>query len=1290
MNALSIKIAKKIAEKFGKQSDVLAVPDQANQLLNIAVLAIVYYLSARWSLFLAFEGSNASPVWPPSGIALGAMLLLGRRVWPAITIGTFAANMVAFSAHHVIGLNAVNVSLCIAIGNTLEALTGFYLLRYLKIIDNLLEQPQNVFKFMMVALLMCMVSAVVGTASLILGGTAPMAAKWPIWINWWLGDVGGVLIITPVILTCLNPRAYQTKFPFKVVAYMAASLVGFAVLAVLIFSGNFSADHTDRLLLYVFIPGLAWMAYVFGPRGVSLTSLLLASIAVWGTAHGSGPFATGDLNNSLILLISFIALCCVTGLVLAADLTQRAHSQKQPVVMARNVITPWLTLLAGLAVTILTWHMISSATENAARSRFKVMVADMTLEIREHMAAYEQILRGGVAMFAVSQEVTRDEWHTYAQQLEIWKRFPGIQSIAFADWVVEAKKDAHIRQVKAEGFPDYTVWPAGKREAYVPVNYIEPFDWRNQRAFGYDMFSEPARHEAISRARDTGKTTISGKIRLVQENGQNEQAGFVMFAPVYRNGAFLSTDAERSAALLGFVCSGFRMNDLMDGILGKQLPLIGLEIFDGGQIDNTAKMYTSTPMQRLDSQSMQHAYVVAVPVEIGDHLWTLRMSAQPAFEAAIDRQKAQIILIAGILISLLLFILVRSLAIMRESALALADQMTTALRESETKLRSLNSRMELAAEAGGIGVWDWDLTENTLVWDERMYQMYQIPPDSANNTYAMWREHVHPDDLERIEGALKEALAGGKPYAVEFRIMLRDGQIRRLKANALIVRDEAGQPRHMIGINLDVTDIRQTEESLQASEKRFRGILEHAPIGMALVSLDGHWLDLNDAICDLIGYSKEELRQLTFQDVTHPEDLEQDLDYIRQLLDGSIRSYQMEKRYIRKDRQIVWVLLTVTLMRDEHNAPMYFISQIEDITQRRLSESRLQDTLALKSAMLSSSNLSIIATNTDGVIVSFNQAAQRMLQYEEEEVVGQCTLMILHDADEVAKRAARLSQQLNHPIEPGFDVLAAKPQEGQVDEREWIYIRKDGTRFPVLLSVTAIRDRAGNITGFLAIASNIADRKQKERAIAAALAEKEVLLKEVYHRVKNNLQVITSLFNLQLRTLPEGAARVALKESADRVHVMALVHEKLYRSTDLSSIELDEYIRDLCQQLGSAAGAVQRGITLVTEVEPVQIGLETAVPLGLLLNELISNSLKHGFPDGQPGVITVRLARMGEDKVVLEVADNGVGFPAGLDVHASRSLGLKLVAMLSDQLRGEFVMESRNGAYASLIFRLNS
>lgn len=1260
-----------------------------HRLSAIVLLAVVYYLSARWSLLLAFEGTNASPVWPPSGLALGALLLLGRKAWPAIILGAFAANLATFTANHVTGPVTAYVSLSIAIGNTLEALAGFQLLRYLKIADAPLEQPQGVFKFMMAALLMCIVSAGVGTVSLILGGIASGTLEWPIWINWWLGDVGGVLIVTPFILAWLSGRDRLVQFQLKPMVSMGAVLAGFALLVFLIFRGTFSAGHADRLLLYLCMPYVAWVAYHFGQRGVSLASLLLGGISVWGTTHNLGPFATGDLNNSLILLVSFIALCCLTGLILASDITQRTRFKDAPITIG-DVKIPWLTLLTALGVTVFVWHMVSVDTERAAEERFKGLAGDVISDIDERMADYEQILRGGAGLFAALQDVTRAEWHSYAQHLEIGKTLPGMQSFAFAEWVDATEKPAYVERVRKEGFVDYAIQPAGDRGAYLPVHYIEPLDWRNQRAFGYDMLSEAVRRKAIIYARDSGMTTLSGKIRLAQETGENVQAGFVMYMPVYRRGAPTATVAERRTALRGYVCSGFRMDDLMQGILHHASPL-GLEIFDGRQTDFHARMYASASLAGAAREATLRPLVADFPLEFGNHEWTLRMTSLPVFEATVDRQKAQIILVSGIVVSLLLFILVRSLAMTRENALALADGMTTALRQSETNLRLLNSRMELAAEAGCIGIWDWDVQTNRMDWDERMYEMYQIDPATADNTFDMWRKRLHPNDVEPIEWALSEALAFGRPYSAEFNIVLHGGQLRKIKANGIVLRDETGEPRRMIGINVDITDLRHAEESLRASEERFRGVFEHSPIGMAIVSLDGRWLDVNGAICEILGYGEEELERLTFQDITHPDDLQQDLAYVEELIAGKIRSYQMEKRYFRKDGQIVWVLLTVALMRDEFNEPLHFLSQIMNITDRVHAAAKLQSTLALQSAILSSSNLSMIATDTDGLIVSFNRAAQRMLQYSEQEVIGKQISTLIHDGDEMVRRAAKRGMEMGRSIEPGFEVLTAKPREGYADEHEWVYIRKDGTRFPVHLSMTAIRDETGGITGFLGIASDIADRKQKEQAIAAALAEKEVLLKEVYHRVKNNLQVITSLINLQLRTLPEGPARTALKESVGRVRAMALVHEKLYQSSNLSSIKLDGYIQDLCYQLGSAAAAAERGIRLIVEIMPIEIGLELAVPLGLLLNELISNSLKHGFPDGRPGEIRISLARLdaASHLVRLEVADNGIGLPPDLDIHTHPSLGLKLANTLGAQMDAVFRLESENGTHASLIFRVD-
>lgn len=217
---------------------------------------------------------------------------------------------------------------------------------------------------------------------------------------------------------------------------------------------------------------------------------------------------------------------------------------------------------------------------------------------------------------------------------------------------------------------------------------------------------------------------------------------------------------------------------------------------------------------------------------------------------------------------------------------------------------------------------------------------------------------------------------------------------------------------------------------------------------------------------------------------------------------------------------------------------------------------------------------------------------------------------------------------------------------------------------------------------------DISERKQREVQVQAALSEKETLLKEVYHRVKNNLQVVTSLFNLQLRSLPEGPVRSSFKEGANRVRAMSLVHEKLYQSANLSSIELGSYISDLCAQLGMAAAADTRNIAFATRMERIEVGLELAVPLGLLLNELISNSLKHAFPDGRSGEIQVTLRCTDAQCATLEIWDNGVGLAATQAPDRPASLGLRLVQTLCRQLDAELLMEEREGTYACITFAL--
>lgn len=473
----------------------------------------------------------------------------------------------------------------------------------------------------------------------------------------------------------------------------------------------------------------------------------------------------------------------------------------------------------------------------------------------------------------------------------------------------------------------------------------------------------------------------------------------------------------------------------------------------------------------------------------------------------------------------------------------------------------------------------------------------------------------------------------------------------------------------------DVTDRMHSEEALRESEKRFRSTLEHAPIGIAIVSLDGHWQEVNNAVCEIVGYDKEELLRLTFQDVTYPDDLQADLAYSQQLLRGEIRSYQMEKRYVRKDGSIVPVLLTGTVLRDDSGNPLHFIAQIQDISERKRAE---EEMIVLNRRLA-------LATRAGGIAVWDWDLVTGILLWDER------MFELYRVPQEQASQKYDMWRQRLHPD----DLARAERErdEALAGQREYAtefrIVWPDGQIRFIRANAILSRDRAGKPLRLTGTNIDITESRKKEEAINAALREKETLLKELYHRVKNNLQVITSLFNLQLRALPQGPARTALSDSAGRVRAMALVHEKLYQSGNLSSIMLDAYVSDLCAQLGRAASVERRGIDLRIDVAPIEVGLETAVPLGLLLNELISNSLKHAFPEERGGCVVVHVERTEDNRVRLSVSDDGVGFPVGSDPTFSASLGLKLVAALSNQLGGELTLENRNGAYASLVFRID-
>ncbi len=235
--------------------------------------------------------------------------------------------------------------------------------------------------------------------------------------------------------------------------------------------------------------------------------------------------------------------------------------------------------------------------------------------------------------------------------------------------------------------------------------------------------------------------------------------------------------------------------------------------------------------------------------------------------------------------------------------------------------------------------------------------------------------------------------------------------------------------------------------------------------------------------------------------------------------------------------------------------------------------------------------------------------------------------------------------------------------------------------------VEALRDTEGKLLGVIGIGLDVTERKRAEAQIKASLKEKEALIKEMSHRVTNNLQVISSLLNLQAGYITDEPARRVFMESQNRLKALALIHDKLYQSEDLTSIDFSGYIRNLVVHLFRAYKVNAHAITLQLDLDPVILDIDRAVPCGLIINELVSNSLKYAFPNGKTGEVRIDLHGDNERRLLLAVVDNGIGFPSEMDFRRTASLGMQLVNTLTDQIEGTITLERNCGTTFRIVFR---
>ena len=478
----------------------------------------------------------------------------------------------------------------------------------------------------------------------------------------------------------------------------------------------------------------------------------------------------------------------------------------------------WCVLLLGLLVTVLVGLETRRDVEDAAVSRFAYASDQITAKVRERLVAQEMLLRGGAAFLSTADDVSRADWRRFWDELQIQQLLPGLQGFGFAQQIAPEQLEAHVQRVRREGFPDYTVRPAGPREVYTSIVYLEPFIGRNLRAFGYDMFSDPVRRQAMEQARDTGQAALTGRVTLVQEDDHAPQAGVLMYVPVYRKGLPLQTQAQSQAALLGWSYSPYRMDDLMAGMLrdwqGQLGTQILLSVYDGPQASAQTLLYSN----RSDAARPRDAlFAQERSIAFHGRTWLLTFDLGTGPDR-LDYTPLWRSLLSGAALSSLLFLLVRNLQSRSLQASRIADQLTADIRRQEQRLRESEFRWNFALDGSGLGVWDWNIATHEAFYSPRWKQLLGFSDEEIGNSYQEWEQRIHPEDKPQMISDLQAYLAGKTPdFDVTHRLLAKDGRPVWVRVRGAVVeRSQAGQPLRMIGTTSDVTE--QTRNTLRVQQ----------------------------------------------------------------------------------------------------------------------------------------------------------------------------------------------------------------------------------------------------------------------------------------------------------------------------------------------------------------------------------------------------------------------------------------------------------------------------------------
>jgi PAS domain S-box-containing protein len=889
----------------------------------------------------------------------------------------------------------------------------------------------------------------------------------------------------------------------------------------------------------------------------------------------------------------------------------------------RRAWIPYFVLAIALIFTGATTSYVATTAKAKDKLRFENVAERAQQDIETRFETYITLLRASSGLFAASDRISHAQFAAFVSRLRLKERYLGVQGIGFSVRVQPGEKAALVAALKQQGITNFKIRPDFARNEYHAIVYLEPLDRRNKAAIGYDMFSEPVRRAAMTRARDTGAPAASGKVTLVQEIDKQKQAGFLLYVPVYRNGTVPDTVAERQANLLGFVYSPFRTDDLIAGIFGdKKLSNIDFEIYEGKNISPENLLQSSK--LAVNNPAYRPVFRKVSIVDIAGRTWSIVFTSRPEFVLDSESRLVPYIGFVGIAIALILFGITRSLVIARNAA-----------EKSSEELRESTARLRFALDAAQLGDWDLDLNTKTArrtLQHDRVFGYNSLLPDWS---YEIFLERVHPEDREYVDRQFQRTLATSVDWDFECRVIWDDKSIHWIWARGSVYRDKDGKAVRLVGIVKEISDRKLLQDELAQKAIEQEVLLDSIPAAVYYKDLKTKYIAINRRGAEIINQSMAEIPGKTDYDFFPHDQATAFLKDDREVMDLGIPKRSIEEAVTGADGKTMWAITYKTPYFNSQGAVAGLVGITLDISDRKYAEIERD-----RFFMLSLDLLCICGF--DGYFKRINPAFEKVLGYTLTEILTQPFINFVHPED-VAVTVAEI------------DKLATGTPTNSFENR---YQCKDGnykwlawTVFPVV-EEGLMYATAHDITTRKAAEmerEQLLEREQNARATAeAANRMKDEFLATLSHELRTPLNAMVGWIQLlRTRKFDETTTNRAL-ETIDRntKSLQQLIEDILDVSRiitgkirlDFAYIPVQPVVESAIETVQNAAEA--KNIRIEFFVAPgISLVRGDANRLQQVLWNLLSNAVKF-TPSG--GRVEVRLETH-NSRVQISVKDSGQG-----------------------------------------------